>query len=213
MTEDNTLINFIQTEISKIEPRVNSIQFDDISYNYYKGQLDAYNNVLSKITQKFEQISTTQDNMYTGELDYLVYCDGACRGNGSVKNIGGWGVYMSTYNQGTYVGEEQLNGCVHNTTNNKMELTSIIRALNIIKNRNNYRNITIRSDSQLCVNICNGVWKAKTNLDLWDTFDRLVKDFRPGSIRFEWVKGHDTDLGNNMADKLCNMAMDGYLVK
>ena len=208
------LVDSINKEIKQLHANIQQSESlsDYVAHGYYRGKLDAYTNILNQITQKHEQISTTQDTTIQDTLDYLVYCDGGCRGNGSVKNIGGWGVYMSTYNQGTYVGQEQLNGCEHNTTNNKMELTSIIRALNIIKNRNNYRNITIRSDSQLCVNICNGVWKAKTNLDLWDTFDRLVKDFRPGSVTFEWIKGHSIDVGNIRADELCNLAMDGQLI-
>ena len=210
------LMNYINKKVEQLIPQLYTYEQaqDYISHEYIRGQIDAYEHIKSNlIATNKTNTSTVQDTTTKPRLDYLVYCDGACRGNGSVKNIGGWGVYMQMYNSGTYVKDEQFNGCVHNTTNNKMELTAIIHALNTIKERGDYRVITIRSDSQLCINICNGVWKAKVNLDLWDTFNRIIRTFRPGSIKFEWVKGHSTDVGNIRADELCNMAMDGNIVK
>ena len=58
----------------------------------------------------------------------LIWADGGCRGNGRVKNIGGWGVVLRC---GNY--EREMKGSVENTTNNIMELTSAIMALNTLK--------------------------------------------------------------------------------
>lgn len=129
--------------------------------------------------------------------DYEIYCDGSYQ---SSINSGGWsaivvkdGVVVKKLYQG-YIG----------TTNNRMEIMAVIGALNYFKTPTN---IKIYSDSQYVVNsICNKhVYKwfdekdySKKNLDLWF---KLLDLLDLHNVTFEWVKGHDTNKLNNLADK------------
>ena len=110
------------------------------------------------------------------------------------------------------------NSKVHelNTTNNKMELTASIRALESIKSSD--INVDLYTDSKYVIQGINDWiegWKAKNwktankkpvkNVDLWKQLDTLNQKF---SVNWIWVKGHSDDPGNDMADLLANQAMD-----
>lgn len=133
----------------------------------------------------------------------MVYTDGACRGN---PGRGGWG-YHYTASDGQrheyFGGEEQ-------TTNNRMELTAVIRALEALSSE---PGVTIISDS---IYVVKGAtewlprWKERewknskkqtvANQDLWMMLDSLLHD----GIKWQWTKGHADDAGNNLADELAN---------
>lgn len=136
-----------------------------------------------------------------------IYTDGACKGN---PGIGGWGVLMR-YG----VHEKVLNGALAHTTNNQMELTAVIEALRAIKRPCPIR---ITTDS---VYVKNGItswinnWKRNgwqtankqpvQNKELWQALDLLVHRY---SIEWHWIKGHSGHLGNEMADRLANEAIE-----
>lgn len=85
------------------------------------------------------------------------------------------------------------------TTNNRMEVLSIIRAMQQIKEPSKC-NLIIYSDSQWAINAIEGKWKIKENLDLVDEAKDLVEDFN--SVRFQWVKGHSGNPSNELVDEL-----------
>ncbi len=132
----------------------------------------------------------------------IIYTDGGCRGN---PGIGGWGVYLS------YKGKEKkIYGSEKHTTNNKMELTAAIKALESIKKD---IPIILYTDSKY---VLEGItkwiigwkkknWKKVKNIDLWQQLDELNQRFE---IDWRWVKGHSGNVGNDTADALVNKAMD-----
>ena len=138
----------------------------------------------------------------------VIYTDGGCRGN---PGIGGWGVWLRYKDH-----DKKLNGAALNTTNNKMELTASIRALQSLKS--NDITVDLYTDSKYVIQGINewiDAWKAKDwktankkkvkNIDLWKQLDTLNQKF---SVNWYWVKGHSDDPGNDMADRLANEAMD-----
>ena len=138
----------------------------------------------------------------------VIYTDGGCRGN---PGIGGWGVWLR---YGEH--DKKLSGAEAETTNNRMELTAAIRALEALKNPN--IPVELYTDSKYVMTGINEWihnWKAKDwktagkkpvkNADLWQILDALNQQF---DIHWHWVKGHSGDPGNEMADELANLAMD-----
>lgn len=134
-----------------------------------------------------------------------VYTDGACKGN---PGPGGWGVLLQ---HGEY--EKEICGGEANTTNNRMELMAVIKALQAI---NRPCEIDWYLDSQY---VRNGItewlsgWKKKNwrsasgqpvkNQDLWQLLDQALM-VNTHKINWHWVKGHSGDPGNDRADALAN---------
>ena len=132
-----------------------------------------------------------------------IYTDGACKGN---PGPGGWGALLQFDGR-----EKELCGGEADTTNNRMELTAVIRALQALKRP---CAIDIYTDSQY---VQKGIsewitaWKRRgwktadkkpvKNVDLWLELDRLVAAH---AIRWHWVKGHAGHAQNERADQLAN---------
>jgi ribonuclease HI len=144
-----------------------------------------------------------------------IYTDGACRNNQCTINKGGWGLVLTDTNTGKV---RHCWGHEANTTNNRMEMTAAIKALEAIRNRPRSE-VTLYSDSNLLIKGMNEWitgWKAKgwkgakkktvENKDLW-----LLLDEMNGShdVTWQFVKGHSGDVGNDMADMLANRGADG----
>ena len=141
-----------------------------------------------------------------------IYTDGACKGN---PGPGGWGVLLK--GGGT---EKELFGGELGTTNNRMELLAVIRALEALKRP---CQVTLYLDSQY---VLKGItewlpgWKAKgwrtaakqpvKNVDLWQALDALVSQ-GGHKIDWRWVRGHTGDAGNERADTLANHGVDQAL--
>lgn len=127
-----------------------------------------------------------------------IYTDGSCIGN---PGPGGWGVIILTQDR-----EAQIKGGELDTTNNRMEMTAIINALRWLKheakidetNANDFA-INLYSDSNLLIQTITKGWKKKANTDLWAKLDELRT---PLKIEWIWVKAHDVNKYNNLADKL-----------
>ncbi len=140
----------------------------------------------------------------------VVYTDGACRGN---PGPGGWGAILN------YQGlEKELFGAEKHTTNNRMELMAVIKALENLK----YSCLVeLYSDSSY---VLKGItdwlpnwkkrgWKtasktAVKNEDLWRRLDELITNHQ---IEWLWVKGHSGNIGNERADQLANKGIDSLL--
>jgi ribonuclease HI len=137
-----------------------------------------------------------------------IFTDGSSRGN---PGPGGYGVVM------LYKGNrKELSQGYRITTNNRMELTAVIKALEAIKK--NSIKITIYSDSKYVVESVEKGWvwnwgekkfKKKKNIDLWKQFIPLYKKF---NIKFIWVKGHAGIKENERCDKLANLAQSSNLI-
>ena len=136
-----------------------------------------------------------------------IYADGACKGN---PGPGGWGAWLA------YDGKEkEIFGGELLTTNNRMELTAVIRALEALKRE---CEIKIYTDS---VYVQKGItewihgWKSRgwrtsdkkpvKNDDLWKRLDTLSQQH---SIQWIWVKGHAGHAGNERADGLANKGVE-----
>ena len=136
-----------------------------------------------------------------------IYTDGACKGN---PGPGGWGALLR--HNGT---EKTLKGAESHTTNNRMELTAAIKALDAL---NKSCEVDLYTDSQY---LRQGMmawmtqWKKKgwrnskkepvKNADLWQQLDELATRHQ---IRWHWVKGHSGHPENERADALANQAID-----
>jgi ribonuclease HI len=128
----------------------------------------------------------------------LIYTDGASRGN---PGPGGYGAVML---YGTL--RKELSEGFRLTTNNRMELLSVIVALEALKKENT--DVTIYSDSKYVVDSVEKKWvfgwekksfKQKKNTDLWI---RFLNVYRKQNVKFVWVKGHASNKENNRCDEL-----------
>jgi ribonuclease HI len=136
-----------------------------------------------------------------------IYTDGACRGN---PGPGGWAALLL---MGAH--EREISGAEAHTTNNRMELTAVIRALETLKRPVHAR---IYTDSQY---VRNGItrwlsaWQARgwrtadrkpvKNQDLWQ---RLAELAGAHQLEWHWVPGHAGVPGNERVDRLANAAID-----
>lgn len=136
----------------------------------------------------------------------VIYADGACKGN---PGPGGWGAWISMGGH-----SKELCGGEPVTTNNRMELTAVIRALQALKRA---CDVKVYTDS---VYVQKGMtewlksWKARgwrtadkkpvKNDDLWLELDAIAQQH---NIEWLWVKGHAGDAGNERADALANQGV------
>lgn len=127
----------------------------------------------------------------------LFYTDGNCTGNGTPSAVSGSGIYVADnhpYNQSCRVHGEQ--------TNNRAECWAVIMALTD-KNFPPGAEIEIRSDSEYAVNMANGSWKPKDNLDLIKPMKELVKRYK---VKMTHIR-RGSEIGNTKADLLAREAM------
>ena len=127
-----------------------------------------------------------------------IYTDGAAQGN---PGKGGYGIVLIS---GPH--RKELSQGYRHTTNNRMELLSVIIALETLKNPGS--EVTIYSDSKYVVDSVDKRWvfdwvkkgfKDKKNVDLWKRFLLIYPKHK---IRFVWVKGHASNVENNRCDEL-----------
>jgi len=141
-----------------------------------------------------------------------IYTDGACKGN---PGVGGWGVLLM-HNGRT----RELHGGEALTTNNRMELTAVIRALEALKRSTRVRLHTDSQYVQLGISKWIRDWKKRgwrtanrkpvKNLDLWHQLDELAVGHE---IEWIWVRGHGGNVGNERADELANLGVDEFVGK
>ena len=142
----------------------------------------------------------------------IIYCDGACSGNQFSDNKGGWGVVLQ------YKGNvKELYGGERDTTNQRMELTACIRALEQVKSKS--LPIEVYSDSAYLINCMQQEWHKKwekngwknaqkkpvENKDLWQRLLDLLEEYE---VRFHKVAGHRGVELNERADSLARQGID-----
>lgn len=121
---------------------------------------------------------------------YRIYTDGACDNNHS--RIGGAGYIILKDGEVVKMKSKGFTS----TTNNRMELLAIISALNSLSEGSN---AVVYTDSQYCIRVLDGNMHEK-NQDLLLLFQNIRR--RLGKVVFKWVKGHNGDEYNEMADRL-----------
>ena len=131
-----------------------------------------------------------------------LYTDGACSGN---PGPGGWGAILEWEGH-----EKELSGGENSTTNNRMELTGVIRGLEALKEP---CVVELYSDSKYVIDALEKGWavgwqkrgwvksdkKPALNPDLWQ---RLLELCQVHQVRCHWVKGHGENPKNNRCDEL-----------
>jgi ribonuclease HI len=134
-----------------------------------------------------------------------IYTDGAAKGN---PGPGGFGAVLISGKH-----RKEISQGFKLTTNNRMELLSVITALEALKTEG--QDVTIYSDSQYVVYAVEKGWvfgwekkgyKKKKNVDLWQ---RFLKVFRKHKVKFVWVRGHADNAMNNYCDMLAVSAAAG----
>lgn len=141
-----------------------------------------------------------------------IFTDGACRGN---PGPGGWGAILRSGGH-----EKELYGAEPHTTNNRMELTAAIRALEALKRP---CEVVLTTDSEY---LRKGItewlpqWKRRgwrtadkkplKNLELWQTLEAAAARH---DIQWRWVRGHTGHPENERADRLANQAIDELLTE
>ena len=142
-------------------------------------------------------------------MSVIIYTDGSAKGN---PGNGGYGVVMIS---GSH--RKELSGGFILTTNNRMELLSVIVGLERLKKEKTL--VTIYSDSKYVVDAVEKKWLfswekknfgKKKNPDLWI---RFLKIFRKHQVRFVWVKGHSNIKENERCDQLAVEAADSSNLK
>ena len=140
--------------------------------------------------------------------DVTIYTDGACSGN---PGPGGWAAVLR-YG----AAEKELAGGERDTTNNRMELTAVIRALEALKEP---CAVTVYTDSQYISRAMTEGWLKKwkaagftkkgglKNAELWRALDGLLQKHE---VSFQWVKGHADNAYNNRCDALAVAQRDKY---
>ena len=142
--------------------------------------------------------------MKTGDID--IFTDGACSGN---PGPGGWAAILRAGGH-----ERELSGGEERTTNNRMELIAVIRALQALKRPAAVR---LHTDSRYVMDGATkwlARWKANgwrtsdkkpvKNVDLWRELDSAAVDH---SITWQWVAGHSGHAENDRADALARAAI------
>ncbi len=137
-----------------------------------------------------------------------IFTDGACKGN---PGPGGWGAILRTGAR-----ERELAGSESATTNNRMELTAAIRALQALKEP---CEVKLHTDSRYVIDGItswifgwqkngwkNAAKKPVANADLWQELQAATQ---PHRIQWIWVKGHDGHPENERADRLASDAALG----
>lgn len=143
-------------------------------------------------------------------MNVTIYTDGACSGN---PGPGGWGAILM---YGEH--KKEISGGEAQTTNNRMELTGVISALQQL---NRPCEVDLYTDSQYVVNAIEKGWAMRwrsngwmrnkkekaLNSDLWETLLSLLEVHQ---VTFHWVKGHADNPYNNRCDELAVERRDHY---
>ena len=145
---------------------------------------------------------------------YKIYTDGGCCATVS-DPVGSWAYIVLKYNNETKEYDVLIknSGSVHTTTNNKMEMEAVIQALSSMEFGSDDE-IILNSDSKYVV-LGSTEWAKKWQSNDWKTFlgkpvknqdlwqKILAFEAKYPNLKFNWVKGHDTDKYNIECDSMC----------
>ncbi|HAP30989.1 MAG TPA: ribonuclease HI [Flavobacteriales bacterium] len=138
-------------------------------------------------------------------MSVRIYTDGSAKGN---PGPGGYGIVLLS-DEGH---RKEVAKGFRKTTNNRMELLSVIIALEMLKSRP--MDVVVYSDSKYVVDAVEKKWvfnwekkyfDKKKNVDLWK---RFLIVYRQHNVKFFWVKGHNNNVENERCDKLAVAAAE-----
>lgn len=144
-----------------------------------------------------------------------IFTDGACRGN--PDGPGGYGAVMRYKDADGQVHTKELSEGYLNTTNNRMELMGVLKALQALKNPCSIR---LYTDSQYIVKAFTEGWlenwiksnwkrgKSKEPVKNQDLWERIVEAVAMHKVQFIWVRGHNGHPENERCDELATQAAD-----
>lgn len=134
-----------------------------------------------------------------------IYTDGACDPN---PGPGGWAALLIAKGK-----EHVISGSESETTNNRMELTAAIQALNTLQGRSRIEFYTDSEYLKKGITEWMANWRARNwrrkggklaNVDLWQTLDKAIQEHQ---IKWHWVRGHSGDRHNQRVDLLARKAI------
>ena len=128
-----------------------------------------------------------------------IYTDGSCITN---PGPGGWAAVILENGA-----KRELHGRDESTTNNRMEMLAVIKGLSALPESSE---VTVYSDSQYVVNTMTRNWKRNVNNDLWTLLDTEVAK---RNVHWQWVRGHDGNPMNELADRLANREANGLAME
>lgn len=176
--------------------------------NHWYSLVSAYNGVLlvklgrkphlldkkAKIVPKHEKtiINEVDDEFPDNGLHYVAYTDGSCDNYSQAKAGGAAYIILKDGEILKMKNHGQLN-----TSNNRMELLAIISAVNACPDG---AYVDIYTDSQYCIFVLSKSYKPKKNPDLYELFKKCAAHV--AGVRFHWVKGHNGNKYNELADEL-----------
>lgn len=151
-----------------------------------------------------------QESRDGGETYVEIFADGACSGN---PGPGGWGAILRCPDLGM---EKELSGGERETTNNRMELTAVIRALQALKRP---CRVTVTTDSRYVVDAFRAGWLANWQKNGWRTagkqpvknkelWQALMEAAKPHDVTWKWIRGHAGHVENERADGLAVAARE-----
>ena len=139
----------------------------------------------------------------------VIHTDGACSGN---PGPGGWGAILAWRDN-----KKEIKGGAAQTTNNRMELTAAIQALETLKRPSDVELYTDSTYVRDGITSWISRWKTNgwrtsakkpvKNADLWQRLEAAVERHQ---VTWHWVRGHDGDPGNERADELAREGMAPY---
>ena len=142
----------------------------------------------------------------------IIYCDGACSGNQFKTNAGGWGAVLK------YKGHvREIHGGELNTSNQRMEVTACIRALEQLTSASHP--VEVFTDSAYLANCMQQKWYVRWQQNGWknaarqpvenrDLWERLLELLGTYKVKFFKVEGHAGDALNERADELARLGID-----
>ena len=133
--------------------------------------------------------------------DYIIYTDGAYS---QIHDEGAF-AYVMLDGNGNEI--RRFVSKISHETNNRAELKAIITAIYHLPL--NAKRVKVISDSQYALYTLSGEWSRKTNLELFDVFENVMRAHEGLTIEWEWVRGHNGNKYNEICDQLCN-DMLGY---
>ena len=139
-----------------------------------------------------------------------IYTDGACSGN---PGPGGWGAILE-YNDN----KKEISGGEANTTNNRMELTALISALELLKEP---CEVVVTSDSKYVLDALSKGWAKSWQKNNWkrsnkqpalnpDLWEKLLVQEKRHKLSYVWIKGHAGHKQNERCDELAVMQSQKY---
>lgn len=130
--------------------------------------------------------------------EFTIYTDGACKGN---PGPGGWAAYSTD-------GVIDISGHNSSTTNNEMELTAVLRALDAVTEN---AKVTVKTDSKFAIGCCSWGWKSKSNPKNTRLIKLIFDTIRSKNLMVYWehVEGHGADQLNRYVDSVASRRRKG----